>query len=552
MRFCFWLFSLLVVTLLIAQSFAVKIEVRKANAGDSYEEEDDDYDDDYHYPIPNHIQFIKPEVGKKIEDPNSDYDDEYPIHKNFKFHKKPEAPKWSEDYDDDDDLEEIICTRDTPCQCDITYPPTITCDHVIFGTGRYAEKLQTANVNPGNTTIVYQVVKLTHNRIKELRKATIVPKIAETVEKLDLSSNIIEFIEAKTFDDLISLKVLKLSYNHLTFDKMENVFTKSLGEHLDRLDLDYNRQLTKVSDGFFDNLSHLKTLVLDGNKRLILTKNSFGKGLENLEVLSMDDCNLQNLPNGVFDNLLKLNKLSLRENPFNFIPAVINQIPHLSILDLSGTNINEFNTKSLSNDHLVETLIMRDLEYLYAIDDCAFCGLQNLKVIDFTNCTHLYSIHKNAFGSQSRTEQIPKLEKVSFEKCNLTSLDEDLLDWEDLKILKIGGNPLVCNKNLIWLAEEKYDRIIVGDRPECIADGMTKIKDEKPRSHVKVSSRAFILSFGIGLFIIAFVIGVVLYTRRRVRQATVFRCPELLMEQNYILPTDSKVVNDGYTYDLEQ
>jgi hypothetical protein len=81
---------------------------------------------------------------------------------------------------------------------------------------------------------------------------------------------------------------------------------------------------------------------------------------------------------------------------------------------------------------------------------------------------------------------------------------------------------------------------------------MTKTKDEKPRSHVKISSRAFILSFGIGLFIIAFVIGVVLYTRRRVRQATVFRRPELLIEQNYILPTDSKVVNDGYTYDLEQ
>uniref|UniRef100_A0A914C3C7 Uncharacterized protein n=1 Tax=Acrobeloides nanus TaxID=290746 RepID=A0A914C3C7_9BILA len=470
MRLCFWLFSLLFVTLLLAQSFAVKIEDRKANSdGISYEEDDDDDygddDDDYHYPIPNHIQFIKPAVVKKIEDPNADYDDEYPIHKNFKFDKKPEA----DDYDEGDDLEEIICTRNTPCQCDITHPATITCDHVIFGTGRYAEDLQTTNVNPGTTNKIYQVVKLTHNRIKELRKAKIVPKIAEKVEKLDLSNNIIEFIEAKAFDDLIKLKVLKLSYNYLTFDSLE-----------------------------------------------------------------------------------KLNKLSLRENPFSFIPAVINQIPHLSILDLSGTNINEFDTKSLSNDHLVETLIMRDLEYLYAIDDCAFCGLQNLKVIDFTNCTHLYSIHTNAFGSQSRTEQIPKLEEVSFEKCDLTSLNEDLLDWEDLKILKIGGNPLVCNKNLMWLAEEQYDRIIVGDRPECIADEMIKIKDEKPRSHVKISSRAFILPLGIGLFIIAFVIGVVLYTRRRVRQATVFRRPELLIEQNYILPSDSKVVNDGYTYDLEQ
>lgn len=150
----------------------------------------------------------------------------------------------------------------------------------------------------------------------------------------------------------------------------------------------------------------------------------------------------------------------------------------MEYLNFFSTTISEFDTESLSNDHLVETLIMRDLEYLYAIDDCAFCGLKNLKVqlqifyknqfqvIDFTNCTHLYSIHNNAFGSESRTEQIPKLEKVSFEKCNLTSLNEDLLDWEDLKILKIGGNPLVCNKNLIWLAEETYDRIIVGDRPE--------------------------------------------------------------------------------------
>jgi hypothetical protein len=38
------------------------------------------------------------------------------------------------------------------------------------------------------------------------------------------------------------------------------------------------------------------------------------------------------------------------------------------------------NENSLKDDHSIQHLIMQDLEYLTMIDDCAFCGLEELKV----------------------------------------------------------------------------------------------------------------------------------------------------------------------------
>uniref|UniRef100_A0A914DEA8 LRRCT domain-containing protein n=1 Tax=Acrobeloides nanus TaxID=290746 RepID=A0A914DEA8_9BILA len=468
--------------------------------------------------------------------------------------------------DNERDLGELItCAEDSPCRCDKSEPSTITCDNVMF----QDEELTTANLQLTDKSAVYKVVKLTNNNIRSLIKKEIVPTLVKGVEELDFSHNQIRLIDEKSFDNFTRLTVLKLSYNKLQFDDMESVFTSKLGK-LDRLYLDYNK-LETVPAGFFDKLTNLKTLVLDGNVNLDLTDKPFGKGMKNLEALSLDDCNIEDLPDGIFDGLPKLQILSLRGNPFTRIPDVINRIKNLKVLDLSGTKITEMTDNSLNNDHSIQHLIMQDLEYLTMIDNCAFCGLQKLKIIDFSDCKHLFSINDNAFGSKSK-EKLPKLEEVHFENCNLSTLHEDLVNWEDLKKISIGGNPLNCDCDLKWLLDDSRLQTFNGDTPTCAQPKslkdmpLNKVNDKvcsqakintgifsEPKKRTKfLSFVALVLAITFVVLVLVAIFGFIQYTRRRGRLTNVFYRPELPQMSYNKLPTNPDLMSKSYTYSIQQ
>uniref|UniRef100_A0A914DV47 LRRCT domain-containing protein n=1 Tax=Acrobeloides nanus TaxID=290746 RepID=A0A914DV47_9BILA len=469
------------------------------------------------------------------------------------------------EYDTEYDIGELI-TCEEDCKCDHTEPSTITCDKVKFE----EEDLTTANLKLMDKSAIYKVVKLTNNRIKMLNKKQIVPQLAKNVEELDFSDNLIRAIDDKAFDDFAKLKVLKLSDNHLDFEDMENVFTSKLGKSLDRLYLDHNKQLNDVPKGFFDGLTNLKTLVLDGNVNLELTDKTFGKGMKNLEELSLDDCNISDLPLGIFDGLPKLQRLSLRGNPFTKIPDAINKIKNLKILDLSETSITEMTENSLSNDHSIQHLIMQNLEYLTMIDNCAFCGLQELKVIDFSDCKHLFSINDNAFGSKSK-QTPPKLEEVHFDNCNLSTLHEDLANWEDLKKLSIGGNPLNCDCNLKWLLDNPHLQTFNGVTPTCAQPEslkdmpLNKVNDKvcpqakintgifsEPKKRKCLSFVALVLAITFVVLVLVAIFGFIQYTRRRGRLTNVFYRPELPQMSYNKLPTNPDLMSKSYTYSIQQ
>jgi hypothetical protein len=330
---------------------------------------------------------------------------------------------------------------------------------------------------------------------------------------------------------------------------------------LDRLYLDYNK-LETVPDGFFDKLTNLKTLVLDGNVNLELTDKTFGKGMKNLETLSLDNCNIKELPDGIFDGLPKLNKLSLIGNPLEKIPDAINKIKNLKFLDLSKTSITEMTDNSLNNDHSIQHLIMKNLEYLTMIDNCAFCGLKELKVIDFSDCKRLFSINDNAFGSKSNQEP-PNLEEVHFDNCNLTTLHEDLANWEDLKKISIGGNPLNCDCDLKWLLENSHLQTFNGETPTCAQpeslkdEPLNKVNDKvcpqaKSKSKAKINTRVFFLSFVFFILVIAAIFGFIQYTRRRGRLTNVFYRPELPQMSYNNLPANPDLLSENYTYSIQQ
>lgn len=125
------------------------------------------------------------------------------------------------------------------------------------------------------------------------------PEVESSVEKLDLSDNIIDEIEDYAFDFFDSLTVLNLSSNHLTTIG-KKVLTKSLGLHELYLD---NNKLEGLKRDAFEYLTDLKKLILDGNPTLNFNKTVFPKQMISLEILSLDHCNITSLPDGIFKNL---------------------------------------------------------------------------------------------------------------------------------------------------------------------------------------------------------------------------------------------------------
>uniref|UniRef100_A0A0K0EL75 LRRCT domain-containing protein n=1 Tax=Strongyloides stercoralis TaxID=6248 RepID=A0A0K0EL75_STRER len=380
----------------------------------------------------------------------------------YNFDDSLENLPEEEDFDNDDDYEAIpICNKNGLCTCEKSSENTVDCRKASFGTQKHP--LDTANLQIKQKNFTPFRILLQHNIINKLEKSKIIPNYEEDIVEMDLSYNHIHTLGPNLFSDFKKLKVLKLSHNRIT--KISPFTGLPL---LHKLHLD-NNILGTLPRNVFESLKNLNELVLDGNEAINLDNDIFGKGLQKLTILSLDYCELSEIPHNVFKNLKNLKQLSLRGNPLVSMPSAINAIPHLLILDMSETNLPEFDKMALSEDHELETLFMQNMKYIYMINDCAFCKLKNIKKIDFSNSTHLYSINSNAFGMISDTSSVPQnLTFLNFENCNLTTFDSNLLLWEKVMSLKISGNPLQCDCNLSWLINNKNYHKTFGDKlPKC-------------------------------------------------------------------------------------
>lgn len=147
-------------------------------------------------------------------------------------------------------------------------------------------------------------------------------------------------------------------------------------------------------------------------------------------------------------------------NKFNRIPKAVNGIPQLLYLDLSKTSISEIRTEEIKDDHKLETLMLESLEFLYEIDDCAFCGFPDLRTLSLANATQLRSINPNAFGTSDidddseETSHAPVLKEFNLQNCNLTTLPPELLAWDKVEKLYLSNNPLECSCDMAWLIND--------------------------------------------------------------------------------------------------
>uniref|UniRef100_A0A914PN44 Uncharacterized protein n=1 Tax=Panagrolaimus davidi TaxID=227884 RepID=A0A914PN44_9BILA len=282
----------------------------------------------------------------------------------------------------------------------------------------------------------------------------VLPGNEKTIEKLELLQNSIYHIENGTFDKFTALKELDLSYNNLKNITSE-VFTKKLGSTLQKLKI-VNGAFDSVLVLDFSNLFQLKELWLSENqnfgKNNSFTKYIFPKALGNLTHLDLRHCGITSFGEDTFINLRSLETLLISYNPLISFPTQIYVLENLKYLSLHYTNIQILNNTGLNFTSNLEKLHITSTP-LTMIDDCAFCGFPNLKELLLYKNSHLSYIHENAFGYAYNATS-PPLETFSLEFCNLSTIPEDLLNWNNISKFALGRNPFFCNCSMAWLIND--------------------------------------------------------------------------------------------------
>ena len=199
-----------------------------------------------------------------------------------------------------------------------------------------------------------------------------------------------------------------------------------------------NKNLVALPCGVFDKLIKLQKLVLSGNKLISLPEGIFDK-LVNLKILELSFNNLTSLPEGIFDNLVNLKELSLSDNKLISLPeGIFDKLVILKVLYLYKNNKITFSHNIFNN--LVNLKYLNILgNNFVSLPEGIFNNLVNLKYlnISFNNLT---SLPEGIF------DDLVNLEMLNFSFNNFVSLPEGI--FNNLVNLE---NLFISNSNLTSL-----------------------------------------------------------------------------------------------------
>uniref|UniRef100_F1L2C8 Leucine-rich repeat-containing protein 70 n=1 Tax=Ascaris suum TaxID=6253 RepID=F1L2C8_ASCSU len=368
----------------------------------------------------------------------------------------------------------VACEAETACTCE-NEDGEVNCDNICWTEDEEGEEmyapLRTPNLIIKKKDFTPEVAYFRNNDISQLIEGQILPGHESTLKELDFSFNRIYALVNSTFKGMNNLRILRLGHNKLKRLKSES-FKGGPNWKLHQLYLEYNH-LSDLPAAVFDEMPNLEKLVLDGNSKLSLKRKLFSSNLDRLKILSIDDCNISNLDDDLFDDLISLEELSIRNNPFTEVPKALSDIPSLVSLDMSFTDVTELQVNTFSKNKKLKNLILDSLKYLYIVHDCAFCGLDALENVVLSNATELYMIHAGAFGWNHSDMNVAKLTNFNVEFANLTALSPNLFDTSELETAKLGGNQWNCICDMMWILDSDADldqgsKIPVCSTPETL------------------------------------------------------------------------------------
>lgn len=253
----------------------------------------------------------------------------------------------------------------------------------------------------------------THNKLKTIESNAFVG-LRELVH-LDLRWNHLELLQIHGFSGLFSLKKLDLDFNAI-HSIAESAFHDL---NLTKLGLENNPNLTEMSPDAFKG-SNISEVFIYGSNLSSRSVNAFRKLRRSLKELYWQE-NRQAviLPADIFEGF-KFVKLNLDNNGISDASF----LKHISTDDLSlvGNPIGPLDFSRYSLLHTVRALHL-DSTNFSQFDQTYFYSLQQLEILHMQN---------------NGITTIPESLKSIFSK---------------LKSLKLEGNPLHCNCELIWFKQ---------------------------------------------------------------------------------------------------
>ncbi|KAM0681135.1 hypothetical protein GINT2_000920 [Glugoides intestinalis] len=260
-------------------------------------------------------------------------------------------------------------------------------------------------------------------------------RLMKNIKRLDIIDvKELEKIPDLLFDDLTNLESLSLGRNNIK-ELQPNIFNNL--QKLKSLYLADNK-LTEFPSCVFDGLVNLKSLGLVNNNIKELQPNIF-KNLQKLENLWFSKNKLTEFPSCVFDDLTNLKSLNLEYNNIKELqPNIFNNLQKLGYLNLSNNKLTEF-------------------------PSCVFDGLVNLIELWLQN-NDIKELQPNIFNNLQKLEYLNLYHNKLTEfpegvLSELRSLQELNLSRNEINSFPIGFFTGLTKLNLLSLTHNKLTEI---------------------------------------------------------------------------------------------
>uniref|UniRef100_T1GQR7 TIR domain-containing protein n=1 Tax=Megaselia scalaris TaxID=36166 RepID=T1GQR7_MEGSC len=355
---------------------------------------------------------------------------------------------------------------------------------------------------------------------------------------LNLASNALTRIGAKTFKELYFLQILNLRNNSIghieegTFLPLYNLHTLNLAENrlhtldnkmfnglfvLSKLTLS-NNLINIIEDQAFQctfkNLNQLTGLRLIDNRIGNLTKGMFA-GMPRLSVLNLAKNNIQSIEIGTFDENIEIEAIRLDKNFLTNINGLFATLASLLWLNLSENHLTWFdyafvprNLKWLD----IHGNYIEKLENYYKLQeeihittlDASHNRITEINKMAVPNSIELLFINNNMVTSIASNTFVDKM--------NLTRVDlyANMLSKVQLNSLRVapsttpefylGGNPFECDCSMNWLltinnqssSSRMYPKIMDLGNIECL---MPHSRSEPIRLLTTLSTSDFVCKY---------------------------------------------------------